>query len=103
MISFDFYARGNGNIAICACDCSQEALERTSEAITATGDEPLKHRFHPFQCDITSDRLPNWLFCCSCKEQILNGQLILDSGVYRIIVSLILLIYIFLFLPDIIC
>lgn len=82
---------------------AKEALERTSEAITATGDESLKHRFHPFQCDITSDRLPNWLFCCSCKERILSGQLILDAGVYHIIVSLILLIYISLLFLYIIC
>ncbi|KAL5701986.1 hypothetical protein ACHQM5_027262 [Ranunculus cassubicifolius] len=58
--------RGNQHIAIYACDCSSEALERTKEVI-GTFDEAIKRRFHPFVCDFSQNGFPSWLVCSSCQ------------------------------------
>ncbi|KAK6911350.1 hypothetical protein RJ641_023443 [Dillenia turbinata] len=59
---------GNANIIVYACDCSTEALERAKEIIDTADGVPLKQRFHPFHCDISTSGLPNWLRCDSCQE-----------------------------------
>ncbi|XP_051121691.1 uncharacterized protein LOC127245086 isoform X2 [Andrographis paniculata] len=58
--------RGHESIIVYACDCSDEALERTKEIIGAADSIPAKHRFHPFLWDF-SNRFPSWLACHSCS------------------------------------
>ncbi|KAL3838128.1 hypothetical protein ACJIZ3_022719 [Penstemon smallii] len=56
-----YFTRGLENIVLYACDCSNEALERTKELINATIPISAKNRFRPFQCDFSTTDFPSWL------------------------------------------
>ncbi|PWA77987.1 Methyltransferase-like protein [Artemisia annua] len=56
------------NILVYACDCSTEALERTTEVIYASNVVSPKSLFRPFCWDFSTSRPPTWLLCDSCYE-----------------------------------
>lgn len=58
--------RGNENITVYACDCSNEALEMAKDMINANCGVSVKQRFYPFYCDFSETGLPKWLSCYSC-------------------------------------
>ncbi|KAL6562989.1 hypothetical protein OROHE_005576 [Orobanche hederae] len=51
---------GRESIILYACDCSNEALERTKETIGASDSTFAIHRFHPFLCDFSTTGFPSW-------------------------------------------
>ncbi|PQP93289.1 methyltransferase-like protein 6 [Prunus yedoensis var. nudiflora] len=66
--------RGNENIIVYACDCSNEALERVKETVYASNKVSFEHRFHPFCCDFSVTAFPTWLACNPCQENIAQTQ-----------------------------
>ncbi|KAL6528214.1 hypothetical protein OROHE_015164 [Orobanche hederae] len=52
---------GRESIILYACDCSNEALERTKWTIAASNSTSAIHRFHPFLCDFSTTGFPSWL------------------------------------------
>ncbi|GJY04669.1 methyltransferase-like protein 6 isoform X1 [Tanacetum coccineum] len=67
------------NILVYACDCSTEALERTTEVIYASNVVSPKSRFRPFCWDFSTSRPPTWLLCDSCYETPSHKPNILHS------------------------
>lgn len=80
MLSFFLLCRCKENILVYACDCSTEALERTTEVIYASNVVSPKSRFRPFCWDFSTSRPPTWLLCDSCYETPLQKPDILHSG-----------------------
>ncbi|CAN0892854.1 tRNA N(3)-methylcytidine methyltransferase METTL6 [Linum grandiflorum] len=71
--------RGNKNITVYACDCSNETLVRVKEIL----DDNVPYavdRFIPFFCDFASTGFPAWLACNSCKGIIHQNQQNCSSG-----------------------
>ncbi|KAF5739551.1 methyltransferase-like protein 6 [Tripterygium wilfordii] len=67
--------RGNKEIIVYACDCSDEALEKANkEIVDGTDAASFKHRFHPFHCDFSLHGFPKWLACDSCQKSFLPKQ-----------------------------
>ncbi|GMI65186.1 tRNA methyltransferase 140b [Hibiscus trionum] len=60
--------RGNENIIIYACDCSNETLQRAKEFVAASNVASVEHRFCPFYCDFATTGFPKWLACEYCRE-----------------------------------
>uniref|UniRef100_A0A803PZY1 Uncharacterized protein n=1 Tax=Cannabis sativa TaxID=3483 RepID=A0A803PZY1_CANSA len=60
--------RGNENIIIYACDCSPEILERAKHIVDDSNVVALRHRFHPFYCDLSVTGFPSWLACNQCRD-----------------------------------
>ncbi|XP_041993105.1 tRNA N(3)-methylcytidine methyltransferase METTL6 isoform X2 [Salvia splendens] len=65
---------GREGIILYACDCSNEALERTKEIITASTSISAILRFHPFLCDFSTTGFPPWLASNPCSESPFNGH-----------------------------
>ncbi|KAL8533334.1 hypothetical protein ACS0TY_009649 [Phlomoides rotata] len=63
---------GREGIVLYACDCSNEALDRTKEIIDVANSDSAKHRFHPFLCDFSTDGFPSWLACDTCSKSFLQ-------------------------------
>nr|XP_043635044.1 tRNA N(3)-methylcytidine methyltransferase METTL6 isoform X2 [Erigeron canadensis] len=68
------------NVIVYACDCSTEALERSTENINASNVVSAKTRFHPFCWDFSTSPLPKWLLCDSCYETSLQKQNMFLTG-----------------------
>ncbi|XP_071708141.1 uncharacterized protein [Rutidosis leptorrhynchoides] len=68
------------NILVYACDCSTEALERTTEVIYASNVVSPKTRFRPFCWDFSTSRIPQWLICDSCHQTSPQKQNLLLLG-----------------------
>ncbi|KAL5566904.1 hypothetical protein UlMin_030068 [Ulmus minor] len=66
--------RGNENAIVYACDCSTETLERAKEIVDASNIVSIKHRFHPFYCDLSESGFPTWLACSQCRDLHLQPQ-----------------------------
>lgn len=61
-VNFSFFScSGRESIILYACDCSNEALERTKETIAVSDSTSAIHRFHPFLCDFSTTGFPSWL------------------------------------------
>lgn len=73
--------RGNKNIMLYACDCSNETLERAKEYIESSNMVSVEHRFLPFYCDFATTGFPGWLACNTCsKKQSQNEQNCYSDG-----------------------
>lgn len=60
---------GREGIILYACDCSNEALERTKEIISSSSSSVSAGlRFHPFLCDFSTTGFPSWLACDTCSD-----------------------------------
>ncbi|CAN1233395.1 tRNA N(3)-methylcytidine methyltransferase METTL6 [Linum perenne] len=57
--------RGNKNISVYACDCSNQTLVRVKEILDANLADAVD-RFFAFFCDFASTGFPGWLACNSC-------------------------------------
>ncbi|XP_057789222.1 uncharacterized protein LOC131006092 isoform X4 [Salvia miltiorrhiza] len=65
---------GREGIILYACDCSNEALERAKEIVTASNSVSAIHRFHPFLCDFSTTGFPLWLACNTCSDSSFHGH-----------------------------
>ncbi|CAI9091450.1 OLC1v1026492C3 [Oldenlandia corymbosa var. corymbosa] len=65
--------RATENSVIYACDCSNEALDRAKENISAANLTTAQDRFHPFLCDVSTFEFPKWLACISCQERFMTA------------------------------
>ncbi|XP_057789221.1 uncharacterized protein LOC131006092 isoform X3 [Salvia miltiorrhiza] len=71
---------GREGIILYACDCSNEALERAKEIVTASNSVSAIHRFHPFLCDFSTTGFPLWLACNTCSDSSFHGHHLGFSG-----------------------
>ncbi|PON46073.1 Methyltransferase-like [Parasponia andersonii] len=72
--------RGNENVIVYACDCSSEILERAKEIVGASNVVAPRHRFHPFDCDLSVTGFPSWLACNQCRDLNLQTQTCLSDA-----------------------
>ncbi|KAI4301988.1 hypothetical protein L6164_035213 [Bauhinia variegata] len=66
--------RGNKDVIVYACDCSNESLERAKDIIGATSVFSFNHRFRTFCCDPSTNGFPKWLACNPCRDNFLQKQ-----------------------------
>lgn len=55
--------RGNKNAVVYACDCSSAALKKATEVVSGA----RASSFHPFLCDVSISKLPEFLCCSACR------------------------------------
>ncbi|CAN1729302.1 tRNA N(3)-methylcytidine methyltransferase METTL6 [Linum perenne] len=72
--------RGNKNISVYACDCSNQTLVRVKEILDANLADAVD-RFFAFFCDFASTGFPGWLACNSCKGSVHQNKQNCSSGV----------------------
>ncbi|KAK6138008.1 hypothetical protein DH2020_028262 [Rehmannia glutinosa] len=71
---------GREGIILYACDCSNEALERAKEIVSAANSISAKSRFHPFLCDFSTTGFPSWLACNTCSQSFFQRRHLGFSG-----------------------